>query len=81
VIERLLHIKDHLIRILDELKWDGIQASQWLILEGVSNLLDPFAKINELARAEKYPTISGVRAHYKFLDYHLNQVIEGKYVE
>jgi hypothetical protein len=79
VVEQLLCVKEHLIRVLDELKWDSIQASEWLIIQGLSDLLFPFAKITELASSETYPTIGGVRIYYLYIDFHLQNIIDGKY--
>jgi hypothetical protein len=45
----------------------------------LSDLLFPFAKITELASSETYPTIGGVRIYYLYIDFHLQNIIDGKY--
>jgi len=44
------------MQVLDDNGWDGLQNSEWRVLENVQELLQPFAEHN----SEEYTTISSV---------------------
>ena len=74
VVSRLVEVRPHLSYILEELVWDGLQASEWKLLESIRNLLEPFAEHTTLCNGEEYTTISNVIPALMVLSFHLEEV-------
>ena len=74
LINRLLDTKTIVTQILDENGWDGLQNSEWKILENIRELLLPFAEYTTLCSGEQYTTISSVIPIVMELKYHLEEI-------
>ena len=74
MVSRLVEVRPHLSYILEELVWDGLQASEWKLLESIRNLLEPFAEHTALCSGEEYTTISNVIPALMDLSFHLEEV-------
>ena len=74
MVSRLVEVRPHLSYILEELVWDGLQASEWKLLESIHNLLEPFADHTTLCSGEEYTTISNVIPALMDLSFHLEEV-------
>lgn len=74
LIERLIAVKTELSQVLVELGWDGLQNSEWKVLEHIHYLLEPFAKYTSLTSGEEFTTLSTVIPVLMELDYHLEAV-------
>ena len=78
VIERLLKIRPHLMKVLAELNWNSIQPSDWSVLNDMNNLLAHFADMTSLCSGEKYVTISSVLPYILLLRRHLTLVQDSR---
>ena len=74
MVSRLVDVRPHLSRVLEDLVWDGLQASEWKLLESIRNLLEPFAEHTSLCSGEEYTTISNVIPVLMDLSYHMEEV-------
>lgn len=74
LIERLLTVKTSLTSVLEELEWDSLATSEWKVLEGVKNLLQPFAVLTSLISGEDFTTISSVYPAIVEIRMHLEEV-------
>ena len=74
MVSRLVDVRPHLCHVLEELVWDGLQASEWKLLESIRNLLEPFAEHTALCSGEEYTTISSVIPVLMDLSLHLEEV-------
>ena len=53
LVDRLISVKEMLNRVLQELAWDGIQASEWRMLKCIQKLLHPFAEVTSLVSGDQ----------------------------
>ncbi|XP_065895985.1 E3 SUMO-protein ligase ZBED1-like [Dysidea avara] len=74
LINRFLTVKASVIQVLDEHSWDGLQNSEWRVLENIQELLQPFAEYTTLCSGEEYTTISSVVPIVVELQYHLEEM-------
>ena len=59
--------------MLEELEWDSLATSEWKVLEGVKNLLQPFAVFTQLISGEDFTTLSSVYPAIVELKMHLEE--------
>lgn len=59
------------MQVLENLGWDGLQHSEWKILESIQELLQPFAEYTTLCSEEEYTTISSTVPIIMEIKYHL----------
>ena len=74
MVSCLVEVRPHLSYILEELVWDGLQASEWKLLESIRNLLEPFAEHTAFCSGEEYTTIANVLLALMDLSFHLEEV-------
>ena len=73
LIERLLSVRESLNKVLSDLGWDCIQASDWSVLEDMRNMLAPFAAMTELTIGETYVTLSAALYCVLLIQKHLER--------
>ena len=74
MVNRMLQVKDHLKVVLEEQGWDDLAASEWRMLQGIVNLLQPFAKFTTLLSGDEFTTLSCVVPAIMDLNIHLEEV-------
>ena len=74
MISRFVDLKEHVIRVLQELGWDGLTFSQWRQLQATLLLLQPFAHQTNVASSECTTSIAMVIPILKELELHLEEV-------
>lgn len=60
LVERLLQVCTSLTAVIEKQEWDNLAASEWKLLEGIDDLLQPFAQYTTLVGGEMYTTVSAV---------------------
>lgn len=63
-----------LLKVCEEYHWDSLLNSQWVTLNSVMRLLQPFANYTQLLTSEKAGTISAIVPALMELDLHLSKV-------
>lgn len=73
-IDRILSIKVHLEKVLQEMELDNLRLSDWKTLQSIHQLLKPFAKYTALIRGENYTTISTVIPVIMEINMHIQEM-------
>jgi hypothetical protein len=68
--ECLHQLRKPVSQVCQELGWDELSNSDWIMLKSITDLLQPFAAYTQLVSGDKYvtfssavPCIEGVRLH------------------
>ena len=75
LLRRLFELKKEIKEVCDELGWDGLLASDWIKIEQILKLLEPFAKYTQLVNASSTPTLCAVVPIIEELKLHLVAVL------
>ena len=58
MIEHLLNVQDPLTKVLQDMEWDNLAASEWKGLHALKTLLQPLAEFTSLLSGDEFTTIS-----------------------
>jgi hypothetical protein len=71
--QRLLQLRPHLNEVLEEMKIDSLLNSEWVIIEQVVSLLEPFRQQTDILQTDA-SSLSNVIPSLLELEYHLEQL-------
>jgi len=60
--------------MLEQMEWDNLAASEWTVLEGIRDVLQPFAQYTALIGGEYYTTMSAVNPVIMEINLNLQEV-------
>ncbi len=58
VMDCLHELRQPVSQVCEELGWDELSNSDWIMLKSIIDLLQPFAAYTQLVSADKYVTFS-----------------------
>ena len=60
MIHQLLHLKEHVDTVAEELSWETLSSAQWKQLESIHVLIQPFSHHTYITSADETTTIGMV---------------------
>lgn len=76
VMDCLYQLRKPVSQVCQELGWDELSNSKWIMLKSIIDLLQPFAAYTQLVSGDKYVTISSAIPCIEELKLHLQKSAE-----